>query len=208
MSGYAQYSTTTPKFRAAFVNLFTPKKKDKDADADAKDKYGLTMLFEEGEDLKEIKELGRQLMTEKFGADPKQWPKGWNKPWRDQAEKDKENEDATSTQYDGFVSGRLFMNASTEIQPEVVDHAVKPILNARDVYSGCYMIAHITLFWYEKKGNKGIGVSLNTVQKVDDGEPLGGGVVKAASVFSPVKLNTKKSSSAVMDEDDENDPMA
>lgn len=207
MSGYAQYSTVTPEFRAAFVNLFEPKP----ADENGKEKYGLTMLFKDGEDLSEIKELGRQLMTDKFGADPKKWPKGWKKPWRDQAEKDHNSDDATGKTYDGFEAGNLFMNATSERKPEVVNEAVKPILNKADVYSGCYMRAHITLFWYEAKGNKGIGVSLNTCQKVGDGEPLGGSAPPAASVFSPVKLNTKKSAKSVMDDDadeDDEDPMA
>lgn len=209
MSGYAAYSTLTPKFRAAFVNIFEPKKKGKNSKPDAKDKYGLTMLFLEGEDLAEIKELGRQLMTDKFGPDSKKWPKGWKKPWRDQAEKDLENEDASSKQYDGFVSGRLFMNASTDRVPEVVDHNVKPIINAKDLYSGCYCIAHITLFWYDNE-SIGIGCSINTLQKVEDGDPLGGAPPKAASVFSPIKLNTKKAASSVMDDDgeDDDDPMA
>lgn len=206
MSGYTAYSTVTPQFRAAFVNLFEPKKKKKETD---KDKYGLTMLFGEGEELEEIKALGRQLMTDKFGADPKKWPKGWKKPWRQQDEKDLDNDDASSKQYEGFISGRMFMNATSERRPEVVDEAVKPILNKADIYSGCHMIAHITLFWYDNE-SIGIGCSINTVQKVQDDEVLGGGAPPAAaSVFKPVKkLNTKKSSSAVMDAEDDEDPMA
>lgn len=204
MSGYQQYSTVTPEFRAAFVNLFEPKA----ADDNGKEKYGITHLFKEGEDLSKIKDLARQLMTDKFGSDPKKWPKGWRKPWRDQADKDKNNEDAEGKTYDGFVSGNLYFNSTSERKPEIVDENVNPILNKAHVYSGCYMIAHITLFWYENKGNKGIGVSLNTVQKVGDGEPLGGSAPSAASVFSPVKLNNKKSAASVMDDEDDEDPMA
>jgi len=205
MSGYAAYSTVTPKFRAAFVNLFEPKKNEEDPTA--KPKYGLTMLFEEGEDLAEIKKLATQLMIDKFGSDKTKWPKGFNKPWRDQGEKDKDNSDAEGKTYDGFVSGRLFMNASTEKQPEVANESVKPILSAREVYSGCYMLAHVTLFWYEKKGNKGIGVSLGPVQKVGDGDPLGGGAPAAASVFAPVKADKSKAAKDAFEDSDE-DPMA
>jgi hypothetical protein len=204
MSGYEGYQTVTPKFRMAFVNVFEPRKKKNPTD---KDKFGLTMLFEDGEDLAEIKEMGRKLMTEKFGPDPKAWPKGWRKPWRDQSDKDVDNEDATSKQYDGFVSGRLFMNASTSRQPQVVDNNVKDILDKTKIYSGCYGMAHITLFWYDNE-SKGIGVSLNSLQKLDDGEPLGGAPPSAASVFSPVKINTKKSAASAMDDDDDEDPMA
>lgn len=203
MAGYAAYSLVTPKFRGAFVNLHEPKKNEEDPTA--KPKYGVTMLFDEDETLSEVKALATKLMTEKFG-DKSKWPKGFNKPWRDQGEKDKNNPDATGKTYDGFVAGRLFMNASTEQQPEVTDEALQPVVSAKTVYSGCYMRAYITLFWYEKKGNKGIGVSLGPVQKVDDGEPLGGAAPAAASVFSPVKGNKKKAPAASFD--DEEDPMA
>jgi len=206
MSGYAKYSCVTPTFRAAFVNLFEPKKND-EAEAGAKPKYGVTMLFDESEDLAEVKQLATQLMTDKFGEKSK-WPKGFNKPWRDQGEKDKNNPDAEGKTYDGFESGSLFMNASTEQQPEVTDEGLQPVVSAKTVYSGCYARAYITLFWYEKKGNKGIGVSLGPVQKMDDGEPLGGSAPAAASVFSPVKHNSKKAASAAFDEDDDEDPMA
>lgn len=204
MAGYAAYSLVTPKFRMAFVNLHEPKKNEEDPTA--KPKYGLTMLFEDGETLAEVKALATKLMTEKFG-DKAKWPKGFNKPWRDQGEKDKNNPDATAKTYDGFVSGNLFMNASTEQQPEVTDEALQPVVSAKTVYSGCYGRAYITLFWYEKKGNKGIGVSLGPVQKVDDGEPLGGAAPTAASVFSPIKGNKKKAPAASFDDEDE-DPMA
>ena len=205
MAGYAAYSLVTPKFRAAFVHLHEPKKNEEDPTAAPS--YGITMLFEEGETLSEIKSLATKLMTDKFGSDKAKWPKGFNKPWRDQGEKDKENPDATGKTYDGFVSGNLFMNASTKQQPEVTDEALQPVVSAKVVYSGCYMRAYVTLFWYEKKGNKGIGVSLGPVQKVDDGEPLGGAAPAAASVFSPVKGNKKKAPAASFD-DDEEDPMA
>lgn len=207
MSGYAKYSCVTPTFRAAFVNLFEPKKNEENPNA--KPKYGLTMLFGDGEDLAEIKQLATQLMNDKFG-DKSKWPKGFNKPWRDQAEKDKDNADAEGKTYDGFVSGNLFMNASTEQQPEVTDEALQPVVSAKTVYSGCFARAYITLFWYEQKGNKGIGVSLGPVQKMDDGEPLGGSAPAAASVFSPVKANKKKAAKDAFEDEagDDEDPMA
>jgi hypothetical protein len=206
MAGYAAYSIVTPPFIGAFVNLLAPKKKKKPTDEDS---YGITMLFEEGEDLADVKALATQLMTDKFGTDKSKWPKKFNKPWRDQGEKDKTNDDADGKTYGGFVAGRLFMNASTKQQPEVVDEALQPVISAKTVYSGCKFRASITLFWYDTDGNKGIGVSLGPVQKMDDGEPLGGGAPAAASVFSPVKTNKKKAAAANFDAgDDDEDPMA
>lgn len=206
MSGYAKYSVVTPEFRGAFINAFTPKKKKKETD---KDKYGLTALFGEGETLQEIKDLATQLMTDKFG-DKKNWPKGFRKPWRDQEEKEHDNENATGETYDGFVAGRMFLNMTSDRQPEVTDEDVKPIMRQSDIYNGVWMIAHVTLFWYDNE-SKGVGVSCNCLQKVRDDEVLGGGgAPSAASVFKPVKkLNTKKAASSVMDDsEDDDDPMA
>jgi hypothetical protein len=51
---------------------------------------------------------------------------------------------------------------------------MNPILDQADLYSGCYVRASINLYPFNKNGNKGIGAGLNNIQKLADGEPLGG----------------------------------
>lgn len=71
-------------------------------------------------------------------------------------------------------AGHYFMNVSSKDKPGVVDQQVQPILDASEVYSGCYARVSINLFPYNSNGNKGISAGLNNVQKLADGESLGG----------------------------------
>lgn len=70
--------------------------------------------------------------------------------------------------------GHWVFTASSKQQPQVVDLQVQPILNQTDVYSGMYARVSIMFFPYSANGKKGIGCGLGNVQKLRDGEPLGG----------------------------------
>ena len=50
----------------------------------------------------------------------------------------------------------------------------QPILERSEVYSGVYGRASINLYAFNSNGNKGIACGLNNLQKIRDGEPLGG----------------------------------
>lgn len=78
----------------------------------------------------------------------------------------------------------LTANANIDHQPEIVDASGQPILVASDVYSGCYGRVCLTFYGYNFNGRKGIGAGLGPVQKLEDGDPLGGGQrLTAAAVF-------------------------
>jgi hypothetical protein len=70
--------------------------------------------------------------------------------------------------------GHWVLTASSKDRPEVVDLNLQPILNQTEVYSGMYAHVSIRFFAYNASGKKGIGCGLGNVQKVSDGEPLGG----------------------------------
>jgi len=70
--------------------------------------------------------------------------------------------------------GHWVMTASSKQQPQLVDLNVQPIINQTEVYSGMYARVSIRFFPYNANGKKGIGCGLGNVQKVRDGEPLGG----------------------------------
>ena len=84
---------------------------------------------------------------------------------------------------DEAYKGCYFLNANTTIRPEIVDASCKPILDRSEVYSGCYGRASITFYAYNTNGSKGIAASLNNLQKLKDGEMLGGRA-SAASDFA------------------------
>lgn len=74
-----------------------------------------------------------------------------------------------------------FLNCSSKNKPKIVgmerDTAgnLKEITEESEVYSGAYARVSLNFFLFDTKGNKGIGVGLNNIQKVKDGEPLSGG---------------------------------
>ena len=68
--------------------------------------------------------------------------------------------------------------------PEIVDKFRNPIVDQSEVYSGMYGRVAIRFFAYMFGGKKGIGAGLGNVQKLADGEPLGGSRIKAADDFA------------------------
>ena len=70
--------------------------------------------------------------------------------------------------------GCWVFTASSKNRPEVVDTNVQPILDSTQIYSGMYARISINFFPYDAAGKRGIGCGLSNVQKLDDGEPLGG----------------------------------
>ena len=74
-------------------------------------------------------------------------------------------------------------SAKAEYPPEVVDKMGNPIINQSEVYSGMYGRVNVTFFPYMFGGKKGIGCGLGPVQKLRDGEALGGSMPSAAQAF-------------------------
>ena len=58
--------------------------------------------------------------------------------------------------------------------PGIVDADRNPIMDRSEVYSGVYGRASINLYAFNSNGNRGIACGLNNLQKIRDGEPLGG----------------------------------
>lgn len=74
-------------------------------------------------------------------------------------------------------------SAKVDYPPEVVDKMGNPIINQSEVYSGMYGRVNVTFFPYMFGGKKGIGCGLGPVQKLRDGETLGGSMPSASQVF-------------------------
>lgn len=64
--------------------------------------------------------------------------------------------------------------ANATSAPGIVDVDRNPVLTRSEVYSGVYGRASISFYSFNSSGNKGIACGLNNLQKVCDGEPLGG----------------------------------
>ena len=80
------------------------------------------------------------------------------------------------------VVGHYFLTASkypNESNPDaalhIVDRNKADILNAGEIYSGCYCKVNLNAYARTRTDNKGISLGLNGVQKIKDGERIGGG---------------------------------
>ena len=67
-----------------------------------------------------------------------------------------------------------FFNANSRQAPQVVDKNVQPILDQSEVYSGCYGRISVNFYGFNNNGNRGIAAGLGNIQKLRDGESLGG----------------------------------
>ena len=110
------------------------------------------------EAIEEAKELGKSKWNGKIPANLKI-------PLRD-GDAERPDDDTYADAY--------FVNANSKRKPDLVDLKGNKDLGTDEVYSGCYARASINFFGYAAAGNKGIGCGLGNVQKLDDGEPLGG----------------------------------
>ena len=102
-------------------------------------------------------QLGKQT---KWGGKE---PKNLKTPLRDG---DEERED------DKVFANAWFLNANSNRKPGVVDMDLNDILDTDEVYSGCYCRFSLNFFPFSSHGNNGVGVGLNSVQKVRDGQRL------------------------------------
>ena len=82
--------------------------------------------------------------------------------------------DGDTEREDEAYKDSYFVNANSTTAPQIVDRAVQPILDRSEVYSGCYARVSINFYAFNTNGNKGIACGLGNIQKVRDGEPLGG----------------------------------
>lgn len=74
---------------------------------------------------------------------------------------------------DAAYKNSYYLNAKNRRKPGIVDINKNEILDPSEIYSGIKVKAAISFYAYNKNGNKGIGVSLDYIMKVADGEPLG-----------------------------------
>lgn len=75
---------------------------------------------------------------------------------------------------DEAYANSYFVNANSGTAPGIVDADRQPIIDHSEVYSGVYGRASINFYAFNSNGNKGIACGLINLQKMRDGEPLGG----------------------------------
>lgn len=175
----------TPEFRVAFPYIFRPSRPMQEGGTP---KFTITMLFAKGMDISALTTTAEAALREKWGADPAKWPKNIRSPFRDQGEKE----------FEGYEEGAKFIIATTLQRPGLVDAQVQDIIDESDFYPGCYARASVRAFTYDKAGNRGVAFGLQNVQKLRDGDSLGGRS-RPEEDFTPAGDTPGASASSVFD---------
>ena len=75
---------------------------------------------------------------------------------------------------DEAYASHWFINANSNTAPGVVDANREPIYDTSEIYSGVYARVSLSFYAFNSNGNRGIACALQNIQKVRDGEALGG----------------------------------
>ena len=152
----------TGKVRASFVHIFEPQSVN-----GSEPKYSCSFIIPKSDTetigkIQEAVEQARQDGLTKWGG---KIPPNLKLPLRD-GDIDRPDDPNYANAY--------FVNANSNERPGVVDRRRVPITDPLEVYSGCYVRASITFYPFNTNGNRGIAAGLGNIQKLRDGEPLGG----------------------------------
>jgi hypothetical protein len=161
---------------ASYPHVFHPQA----ANEDEEPKFSCCFVFDPGTNLKTLKEAAVVAAVDKWGDKAAGMIKAGKlrMPFR------------TDVEEKGYEAGSVFFNARSKNPPGVVSiypdpntGKPTPITDEDEIYPGCRVKASVAFFPYDVKGNKGVGVALNNLQKVGDGPRLDS-KVKAEDEFA------------------------
>lgn len=160
--------------RLSYANVWEPRAAQEGQDP----KYSVSLIIPKSDKalIAKIKKAIEQTIEEGRESRGAAWAKNKNSiriPIRD---------GDTDRADDGAYEDAFFVNASSKNPPQIVDGKVQRIIDRAEVYSGCYANVTINFYHYDVNGNRGVAAGLGNIQKVRDGEPLGG-QVSAESEF-------------------------
>lgn len=169
----------TVRATLSYVNVFSPYIDPKDPTGKGKYKCLLLIDKSDKESVKKIqnaiKHVEAKMITEKYAGKA---PKKAIKNTFIDADEEKEGEE---------FEDRYCINVSKHVKPVIVDRKRNPITDEEEIYSGVIANVAIEFFYYWREDSKGITASLEAIQKVADGEPLGASRVRAEDVFDEME---------------------
>ncbi|OHY29640.1 hypothetical protein Javan405_0002 [Streptococcus phage Javan405] len=148
--------------RLSYVNIWEPQSIN-----GSEPKYSVSLIIPKSDTatlnkIKQAIEVAKQEAVSKFGG---KIPANLKLPLRD-GDIDRPDDEAYQNSY--------FINCNSKQKPQVVDSQVQPILDQTEVYSGCYGRVSVTFYGFNSNGNRGVAAGLGNVQKLRDGDALGG----------------------------------
>lgn len=162
----------TGKVRLSYVNLITPQVST-DNNGQQVQKYNCTVLLPKSDTATKAKIDAAVEAAKQKGLQSK-WS-GVMPPRIDVPVRDGDGErPSDGMPYGEECKGCWVINVSANRKPRIVDNALQDIIDPAEIYSGMYARVSVDFFPYFSQNKKGIGVSLCNVQKLADGEPLGG----------------------------------
>lgn len=93
-----------------------------------------------------------------------------------------DGEDKEETDYADLFAGYMYANAKSSRKPTLVDVNGQEIIDPEEFYAGVIGAVNVTLYPYNNR-SQGIGVQLNHIMKIADGERLSGGFVSVEDAF-------------------------
>jgi len=164
-NGMLGTKVVTGKVRLCYANIWEPVAREEGQEK----KYSCSLIIPKS-DTKTIDKINEAIESAKATGKAK-WggklPPNLKLPLRD-GDIDRADDENYENSY--------FINVSCRTKPGVVDIYRNPILDAEEVYSGCYAIVSMNLYSFNASGNKGIAAGLNNIMKIAEGEHLGGRV--------------------------------
>ena len=164
---------TTGKVRFSYVHAFEPK-----PDPSNKMKYSVTLLIS-----KQDKQTMRKIQAAMEAAKEAFSARNGGKKLPPKLSNTLHDGDGLRESGEPFgpeCKGCYVMTVSTKNRPVVVYADKTPMTEPTELYSGCYGRAVINFYVYNTAGKIGISAGLNGLMKLEDGEPLAGGVVTDA----------------------------
>lgn len=152
----------TPEFRGSFVHILEPHApKAAPGEAQQKARYQITIpLPKDDKFWSQVEKLVTETATAKWGKIP---------PKLKTPIKDGDNEGRAE------FDGKYTIQATSNNKPDIVDKALKPIMDANEIYSGAWYRASIRAYaWEHPTGGKGVSIALDNVMKVRDDEAFSG----------------------------------
>lgn len=173
-------TVTTDRARLSFTHLFEPYANNPGQEA----KYSVTVLVPKS-DIATKQRIDAAITAAKQQGVSKCW-NGVMPPVVATAVHDGDGVRPNGEPFGEECRGHWVFTASSKQAPQVVDLNLNPIINQTDVYSGCYARVCVNFFAYNSNGKRGVGIGLNAVQKLEDGEPLGGRISAAEAFGTPM----------------------
>lgn len=103
-------------------------------------------------------------------------------------------QDGDETDVDKYPEneGHFLLNARSKKKVGLVDSNRQPILDAEEIYSGCWAYVSVTSFAYDNE-SKGVSFFLNNIMKARDDESFGGGVSSPDEDFADIEVEEEDS---------------